>query len=455
MKKLLWIVIGLFAIGLAFPVSNFFTTRKADPALRANVKDARLEKVVAIFEQKCLDCHSDKVVLPFYGNLPIASSIIAKDIQRGIQALSAPQDCFGPTPANEAVLAKIQRVVETDSMPPKDYCLMHWGSALNNDDKTALMAWIRDARAKANGAIDGTHPLFASPILPLAEPKGLNADKVALGRKLYHDNRLSGDNTLSCASCHDLKKGGTDQAQYSTGIRGQKGGINAPTTFNAVHAVLQFWDGRAADLQAQAAGPVANPVEMGASWDDVPGKLKADPEYVAAFAKLYPEGITKNSITDAIATFEKSLVTLNSRFDQFLRGKTSALTADEQEGYRLFLADGCYTCHAGQALGGKSFEKFSLHGDYFAERGNPTPADDGRFAVTKNEADRHKFKVPTLRNVAITFPYLHDGSTSDLFKVVKLMARHQLNSNIPDGDIALIVKFLGTLTGDLDGKPLQ
>ncbi|MCX6911073.1 MAG: heme-binding domain-containing protein [Verrucomicrobia bacterium] len=454
MKKLLWVVV-LLAIALALPVSNLFITRKPDPALRTNVKDARLEKVVSIFEQKCLDCHSDKAVLPFYANLPVVSSMIAADIKRGTELLNVPQECFGPTPATEAVLAKIQRVVENGSMPPSDYRLMHWGSGINGDDKAALMAWIRDARGKANGAADGSDPIYASPVLPLAEPKGLNPDKVALGRKLYHDTRLSGDNTLSCASCHDLKKGGTDQAQFSTGIKGQKGGINAPTVLNAVHAFVQFWDGRATDLQAQAAGPVANPVEMGANWDDVPGKLKQDKECVDAFAKLYPAGITKASITDAIATFEKSLVTVNSRFDQFLRGKTSALTADEQEGYRLFMADGCYKCHVGQAIGGKSFEKFSLHGDYFADRGNPTPADDGRFSVTKNEADRHKFKVPSLRNITLTFPYLHDGSTSDLAKVVKLMGKYQLHSDLPDSDVALAVKFLGTLTGDLDGKPLK
>ena len=454
MKKLLWVVL-LFAIALAFPVSNLFIKRVPDPALRAHVKDPLLEKVVSIFEQKCLDCHSDKAVLPFYAKVPIASSIIGKDIQLGTERLNAPLECFGPVPASEAVLAKIQRVIELGSMPPDDYRLMHWGSGLTGGDKAALMAWIRAARAKANGAVDANDPIYARALLPLAAPAGLNADKVALGRKLYHDTRLSGDNTLSCASCHDLKKGGTDQAQFSTGIKGQKGGINAPTVFNATHAFVQFWDGRAADLQEQAAGPVANPVEMGAKWEDVPAKLKQDKEYVDAFAKLYPEGITKTSITDAIATFEKSLVTVNSRFDQFLLGKADALTADEQDGYRLFLADGCYKCHVGQAIGGKSFEKFGLHGDYYADRGNPTPADDGRFSVTKKESDRHKFKVPTLRNIALTFPYLHDGSTSDLAKVVKLMSKYQLHADIPDSDVELMVKFLKTLNGDLDGRPLK
>lgn len=454
MKKLLWIVV-LLAIALAFPVSNLLITRKPDPALRANVKDSRFEAVVSMLENKCIDCHSNKATLPFYANLPVVSSIIAKDIQRGTEELNIPEDCFGPTPANEAVLAKIQRVMEIGSMPPGDYQMMHWGSGLTDNDKTALMSWIRHGRALANGATDADNPLYASAVLPLSEPKGLNADKVALGRKLYHDTRLSGDNTLSCASCHDLKKGGTDQAQFSTGIRNQKGGINAPTVLNASHAFVQFWDGRAADLQEQAAGPVANPIEMGANWDTVPGKVKADKEYENAFAKLYPEGITKASITDAIATFEKSLVTVNSRFDRFLRGTADALTADEQEGYRLFKADGCYTCHAGQALGGKSFEEFSRYGNYYADRGNPTPADDGRFSVTKKESDKHKFKVPTLRNIALTFPYLHDGSTSDLAKVVKLMGKYQLHTDIPDRDVALVVKFLHTLTGELDGKPLQ
>ena len=456
MKKLLWIV-ALLAMALAFPVSNLYIVRNPDPALRANIKikGAQLEKVASIFEQKCLDCHSSKAVLPFYARLPIASSIIAKDIKRGTEWFCVAQECFGPAPATEAVLAKIQRVIETDSMPPEDYRLMHWGSGLKSNDKAVLMGWIRNARAYANGAVDGNHPLFANAVLPLEAPKGLNPDKVALGRKLYHDTRLSGDNTLSCASCHDLKKGGTDQAQYSTGIRNQKGGINAPTVLNASLAFVQFWDGRAPNLQAQAAGPVANPVEMGGNWNDVPGKLKQDKEYADAFAKLYPEGITQESVTDAIATFEKTLVTTNSRFDQFLRGKTSALTADEQEGYRLFTADGCYKCHVGQAMGGKSFEKFGLYTSYFDARGNLTPADDGRFGVTKNDSDRHKFKVPTLRNVALTFPYLHDGSTSDLSKVVKLMGRYQLGEDISDREVALMVKFLNSLTGELDGKSLQ
>lgn len=454
MKKIVLGIVGLLVIGLAFPLSNLLVSRPADAALHAQVKDPKLEKVLGVFEQKCMDCHSDKTAMPFYARLPIASSIIAKDIQEGIASVNAPQQVFGTTPASEAMLAKMQRVMETGSMPPAPYRLAHWGSGLNAADKDAFTAWIRDARAKANGAADASDPIYANPILPLVAPTGLNPEKVALGNKLYHDKRLSGDNTVACASCHDLKKGGTDQAQFSTGIKSQKGDINAPTVFNSSHAFVQFWNGRAADLQEQAGGPVANPIEMGAKWEDVPGKLKDDPAYAEAFAKLYPEGITKGSITDAIATYEKTLVTVNSRFDQFLRGKADALTADEQQGYKIFMGKGCYTCHVGQAMGGKSFEKFSLHGDYYAQRGKPLGSDDGRFAVTKSEADRHKFKVPTLRNVAITFPYLHDGSTAELGQVVKLMGSHQTKEKMSDAEVALVVKFLQSLTGELDGKPL-
>jgi cytochrome c peroxidase len=453
MKKLLCIILVIAAV-LAFPVSNLFRASQPVAALHTASTDPAAANIIRLMEKKCADCHADGVDLPFYAKLPIASSIVGADIQRGKEWFNLVQDGFGPKPASETVLAKIQYAVENETMPPANYRLMHWDSGLNAGDKATLLAWIRSARARANGASNPDDPLYANPVLPLAEPKGLNPDKVALGRKLYHETRLSGDNTLSCASCHDLKKGGTDQAQYSTGIRGQKGGINAPTVFNAALAFVQFWDGRAADLQAQAAGPVANPVEMGGNWDEVPGKLKADPEYVAAFAKLYPEGISKETVTDAIATFEKTLITVNSRFDRFLRGQTDALTADEKAGFRIFTNDGCCKCHTGQALGGKSFEKLGLYGDYFAARGQATPADDGHFSVTKNEGDRHKFKVPTLRNIALTQPYLHDGSTSDLKKVVQLMGKYQLGHDIPDREAELIVAFLKTLTGELDGKPL-
>lgn len=453
MKRLIRIAIVLALTALTFPLANLVMDRKANPSLWAKVQDEKLKALAPTLAQKCANCHTDKTAMPFYAGFPVASGIIEKDIQQGSTFWNLMEEVFSGGEVSEAALAKLQFEIEQDAMPPARYRLLHWGSALTAEEKGALLGWIRAARAKANGG-DEKDPVYANIVLPLVEPKGLNPEKVALGRKLYHDTKLSGDNTVSCASCHDLKKGGTDQAQFSAGIKGQKGGINAPTSFNAALAVLQFWDGRAADLKAQAAGPVENPVEMGEKWDNVPGKLQQDAEYVATFAKLYPEGITKDSVTDAIAEFEKTLITVNSRFDEFLRGRKDAVNVDEHAGYKLFLEHGCQKCHAGQALGGESFEKMGLYGDYFAARGNLTDADNGRFSVTKKDSDKHKFKVPTLRNVALTFPYFHDGTKTDLKEVVKLMGRHQLGKELADRDVELIVKFLQTLTGTLDGKPL-
>jgi len=261
---------------------------------------------------------------------------------------------------------------------------------------------------------------------------------------------------LSCASCHDLTKGGTDQAKVATGIKGQQGPINSPTVFNAMYNVAQFWDGRAKDLQAQAAGPVANPGEMGEQWDNVIAKLKQIPEYQNAFQTIYEQqGLTKETVTDAIAGFEQSLVTPDSRFDKYLRGDNGILTADEKSGYELFKLN-CASCHNGPAVGGLSFEKMGVKQDYFKLRGGQlTEADNGRFNVTKEEKDRHFFKVPILRNVEITYPYFHDGSVNNLNDAVRIMGQVQRNKNFNDTEINNIVSFLKTLTGTYSGKSLK
>jgi cytochrome c peroxidase len=323
-------------------------------------------------------------------------------------------------------------------------------------DKESLLGWLKKVR-KTHYATAGAPDTVAADVLqPLPLPVDIKADpvKVALGNKLFHDVRLSGDGTLSCASCHGLDKGGTDQAKSSTGIRQQVGPINAPTVLNAVFNVKQFWDGRAADLQEQAGGPVENPMEMGATFAQVIEKLKADAAFVAEFTAVYPEGLSKPTITHAIAEFERTLVTSNSRFDQYLRGKTDALNADELAGLALFRENGCATCHAGKALGGQSFERMGRRADYFADRGQLTDADHGRFSVTKSERDRHAFKVPTLRNIALTFPYFHDGSQQSLEQAVKTMAKYQAYRDFSDTEVTQVVAFLKTLTGELNGKPL-
>jgi len=455
MKKFLILVIVLAVMVLAFPLLNLMRSTPVDPALTARVSDPGLQKLLPVLQQKCFDCHAENASLPFYADFPIARGIIEQDRRRALDRFDMTREILSGNPVAEDVLASLQEEIEEGSMPPPNYRLLHWNAALTEAEKGEAMSWIRTARAKANNAENPDDPIYNEPLLPLVPVKGLDPAKVALGEKLFHDTRLSGDNTLSCASCHDLSKGGTDQAPVSTGIDGQKGPINSPTVFNAVYGLAQFWDGRAKDLKEQAAGPVNNPLEMGSNWDEVLGKLKGDKEYVAAFQSLYPEGMTPDTITDAIAQFEKSLVTTNSRFDKFLRGDANAMTAEEKQGYELFKTYGCYTCHVGQAMGGRSFEKMGRMRDYFADRGNVTEADQGRYNVTKADPDRHMFKVPSLRNIELTFPYFHDASAKNLNQAVKEMAKYQVDREITEEEAALIAKFLGALTGEYEGQPLK
>ena len=294
-------------------------------------------------------------------------------------------------------------------------------------------------------------------LLPLPEVPQLPVEKVALGKRLFFEKRLSHDNTLACASCHDFTRGGTDRLRVSVGVGGAKGAVNAPTIFNASLNFVQFWDGRAASLEAQAAGPVHNPLEMASSWEEAIPKLQADGDYRAAFGRLYPQGMSGATIVDAIATYERTLLTPNSRFDRFLRGNKSALDALEQLGYRRFLDHGCASCHQGVLVGGNLFQRFGVMGDYFKDRPatQGTPADLGRFNVTGRAEDRHVFKVPSLRNVAVTTPYFHDGSAASLQEAVIVMGRYQLGRDLSGADVLAIVAFLRSLTGEWDGQFLQ
>lgn len=292
------------------------------------------------------------------------------------------------------------------------------------------------------------------PIVPIPLNIALDTKKVALGEKLFHEPRLSQDNSVSCASCHNLQTGGTDRKQFSTGIHGAIGSLNAPTVFNTSLHFKLFWDGRANTLEDQIEGPLLSSIEMGTNWSAVIRQLTAEPMYYTAFCQIYPEGVTRQTVKDALATFERSLMTPNSRFDQFLRGDNSVLNAAEQDGYRLFKTYGCVSCHQGVAVGGNMFEPFGVMADYFLNRGDMTPADLGRFNVTGEEEDRHIFKVPSLRNVALTPPYFHDGSATTLHEAVRIMALYQLGRRLPGHDINRIVAFLKTLSGEYRAKPL-
>jgi cytochrome c peroxidase len=251
-----------------------------------------------------------------------------------------------------------------------------------------------------------------------------------------------------------LGSGGVDNRARSVGVAGGVGGINTPTVFNSGLNFVQFWDGRAPTLEAQIEGPVNHPLEMASNWEQVTGKLKVDANYPTAFAAIYPEGINATNIKDAIATFERSLITPNSRFDQFLRGATSALNEQEKRGHELFQSYGCASCHQGINLGGNMYEKMGLMGDYFADRGEVTEADKGRFNLTHDMLNLYEFRVPSLRNVALTAPYFHDGHAKTLEEAIAVMTKYQLGRPMPEPDLAAIAAFLRCLTGEYQGKPL-
>lgn len=286
------------------------------------------------------------------------------------------------------------------------------------------------------------------PIQPLPLGVELDPAKVALGQKLFFDPRLSGDNTIACVSCHDLNHGGDDNKPLPTGIGGSVGEVNSLSVFNAAYHVAWFWDGRAATLSDQIDGPIHNPREMGSTWQELVLKLGDVEEYRRAFAEIYEDGVTTDNIKDAIVSFERSLITPNARFDRYLRGQSDAIDESEKQGYQLFKEYGCIACHQGVNIGGNMFQVFGIAKNYFDNRGNVTKADLGRYNVTGLEEDRHRFRVPSLRNVELTSPYFHDGSAKTLEQAVRIMAEYQLGRTIPDEDIALIVAFLKTLTGE-------
>jgi cytochrome c peroxidase len=282
------------------------------------------------------------------------------------------------------------------------------------------------------------------PIQPIKPVQNINMGQVELGKKLYFDPRLSKSGFISCNSCHNLSMGGTDNLKTSIGHNWQQGPINAPTVLNSSLNVAQFWDGRAADLKAQAGGPIANPGEMAFTHTLAIDVLTSIPEYVMEFKQVFgTDTITIDEVTQAIAEFEKTLVTPNSRFDQWLLGDKQVLSQDEMAGYKLFKESGCVSCHNGEAVGGNSFQKMGVLEPYQAK----SPA-EGLSAVTGKDADRFKFKVPTLRNVEMTYPYFHDGEAETLTEAVDVMGRLQLGKKFSDKENAQIVAFLKSLTGD-------
>ncbi|MCU1763319.1 cytochrome B6 [Pseudomonas sp. 14P_8.1_Bac3] len=299
----------------------------------------------------------------------------------------------------------------------------------------------------------GAAPLD-EPLKPLPDVPRQDPQRVELGRQLFNEPRLSINNTLACASCHQLQKGGADNRAFSIGFDGQPVSINTPSVFNASLNFRQFWNGRADSLESQVQEVMKSPSEMGSNWQHVVDVLSANPGYRRAFGNAYPDGVTMTNVQNALATYERTLISSNSRFDQYLRGDTDILSTDEKYGYQRFKDYGCIACHQGVNIGGNMFQKLGIMGDYFKVRGHPTETDLGRYLVTRDEEDRNVFKVPSLRNVAVTAPYFHDGSAVTLEDALDVMFTFQLGRVPSTEDKTLIIKFLKTLTGEWEGKPL-
>jgi cytochrome c peroxidase len=292
------------------------------------------------------------------------------------------------------------------------------------------------------------------PIQPIPQEIAIDRPKVALGEQLFQDTRLSQNNQISCLSCHSFSLGGADRRSHSLGINGIPTPANTPTVLNARFNFRLNWDGKFTNLSDHLDALMNNPQVMGTQWSGAIQALRQVPEYVQSFDRIYSDGLTQFNIKDAIVAYELSLNTPNARFDRFLQGDKKGLTASEKEGYQLFKAYGCISCHQGMNVGGNLFQPFGVIGNYFADRGKVTQADLGRFNVTQNEADRYVFRVPSLRNVALTAPYFHDGSAKTLKEAIAVMAKYQLGRPLEKKQIEQIAQFLGTLTGEYRGKPL-
>ncbi|MGO4124321.1 cytochrome-c peroxidase [Inquilinus sp. YAF38] len=301
----------------------------------------------------------------------------------------------------------------------------------------------------------GVDPVRDEPISPIEPDRTLDPAKVTLGKALFSDVRLSGGDVRSCTSCHEFNRGGADGLSHSQGANGELEPFNTPTIFNVAGDFRLNWRGNHRILEVHNEVVLLEPRLMNARWPDVLAKLNKDSGIRSAFESAYGTGPSREAVLDALATFQRSLSTPNARFDRYLRGDATAITADEKRGYELFKAYGCIACHQGRNVGGNLFQKFGIFSDPFAGRQDDDVADQGRFAITGRESDRRVFRVPSLRNVALTAPYFHDGSADTLDAAVTIMAQAQLGRTMPQEDRDLIIAFLGTLTGEYEGRPLS
>lgn len=439
MKKRSLKIILLLLVALAAGILVFrLCTHESLPEAKSQNEQVR----IILERSECLICHSQNPELPFYAEFPVIGQLMDGHVRAGSRFLDLEKELADIENISEAALNKLDHAMRYSTMPKLSYRMVHWKSGLNKEEKAFLSTWINEKRGCAEA------------VWPIADKVEHDAAKAELGERLFNEPALSLDGSISCATCHVLEEGGADHAdeRVSEGIYGLTGNVNSPSVYNAEYNIQQFWNGRAADLVEQAEGPITNPVEMGdQTLDQVVERLRQDKALVREFEALYPgEGLSGRTLCHAIAEFERTLITPDSPFDLYLKGDENAIGELEKKGYEKFKKNSCANCHFGAALGGRSFEYVDVYGDYFADRDPAiayTSDDDGLKGFSLKEEDLHKFKVPILRNVAITAPYFHDGTIQNLDDAVRAMGRYELDKNLKDSDVEAIVAFLNSLTG--------
>ncbi|MDR1489560.1 MAG: heme-binding domain-containing protein [Desulfovibrio sp.] len=446
---------------LTVPSPQAFT-ESSDKPLPATRRFSAVEEII---RGKCVHCHTRGYALPFYAAIPGIRQIIESNYYGGLRAMDLNEELgkARSEPVGEATLAKMEWVTENGTMPPAVFAAVHMDGRMTREERDSILVWVKNTRAAYYATATAAPERAGEPVQPLPDTLGADQAKAALGERLFADKRLSADDSIACISCHLPEQGGADGRRLSEGVGKRTGVVNAPGIYNVAFNIRQFWDGRAESLRAQVSGPIFNPVEMASkNWDQIIGKLSAERELLEAFLDVYPiswlgdsGGWTGENIADALAEYEYTLITPNSRFDQWLKGDETAISRAEFYGYQRFKAYRCSSCHVGKSLGGQSFEYMDLKRDYFRDRGGELPSDAGLKAFTGKDEDLHKFKVPNLRNIELTAPYLHDGSVNTLDETVRIMGVYLSGMEIVKDDRDLIVAFLRSLTGEHRGKKLQ
>lgn len=424
---------------LSLPLSNFFIRRE----YVAPSSDPEFKLVSDTMVKKCADCHSpDMAPRPIYFDFPIAKPIIQADLRKAKSNFVLTRDKLSGAKkfsANE--LFALNQAMVKGSMPPTRYVALYWDAALSESEQRMFVNYIKKHSA-----------VFDMRSIPEENFFKPDVSRVALGEKLFADKRLSGSGTMSCVSCHKLDDGGSDHASVSLSDSHKSTMYNTPTVFNAAYNYAQNWTASAKNLKEQVQFHVEDERILNARWTTIISRLSQDSSLLSAFNKSYSDGLNASNIADAISSFEQTLLTPGSRFDRYLQGENAALTEEEKAGFEIFKSHDCASCHLGPSLGGQSLEKMGFYRDYFSGSNADKPTNWGRFNVSRNARDRYKFKVPNLRNIELSHPYLHDGSAKKLEDAVRIMSEHQIDKPLTDSEIKLLCKFLKTLTGEYKGK---